>query len=69
VTEVTLPEKKYTLEMIGEALREMGVLVIVFVPLYELFEHEHPSWYIVLLLIFIGIGCLLTGIEVERRRA
>jgi hypothetical protein len=64
-----LSEKKYTLEMIGEALRESGVLVLVFVPLYELFEHDHPAWFIVGLLILIGIGLLLAGIEVERRRA
>ncbi|HTW30054.1 MAG TPA: hypothetical protein VMD76_00135 [Candidatus Sulfotelmatobacter sp.] len=64
-----MTDKKYTLEMIGEALRESGVLVLVFVPLYELFEHDRPSWYIVLVLIVIGIGLLLAGIEVERRRA
>jgi len=64
-----LSEKKYTLEMIGEALRESGILVLVFVPLYELFEHDHPVWYIVVLLIIVGIGLLLAGIEVERRRA
>lgn len=69
MTEVTLTDKKYTLEMIGEALRESGVLVLVFVPLYELFEHDRPSWYIVLVLIVIGVGLLLAGIEVERRRA
>jgi len=63
-----LSEKKYTLEMIGEALREAGVLVLVFVPLYELFEHDHPGWYIVGLLIFIGVSLLLAGIEIERRR-
>jgi hypothetical protein len=64
-----LPERKYTLEMIGEALREAGTLVIVFTPLYELFEHNKPSWYIVALIIVIGIGLLLAGIEVERNRA
>jgi len=55
--------------MIGEALREAGTLVIVFTPLYELFEHNKPSWYIVALIIVIGIGLLLAGIEVERNRA
>ena len=64
-----MTQKKYTLEMIGEALREAGTLVIVFTPLYELFEHDRPSWYIVLLIIVIGIGLLLAGIEAERRRA
>jgi len=64
-----LPEKKYTLEMIGEALREAGTLVIVFAPLYWLFEPHRPHWGIVLLLIILGIGLLITGIEAERRRA
>jgi hypothetical protein len=64
-----LPSKKYTLEMIGEALREAGTLLLVFTPLYELFERNPPAWYIVLAVIIIGIGLLLAGIEVERRRA
>ncbi len=64
-----MPNKKYTLEMIGETLREAGTLVIVFTPLYELFEHDRPAWFIVLMMIAVGIGLLLTGIEVERRRA
>lgn len=67
-TQVTLSNKKYTLEMIGEALREAGTLIIVFAPLYELFEHERPAWYIVILIVVIGIGLLLAGIEAERRR-
>lgn len=64
-----MPDKKYTLEMIGESLREAGTLVIVFTPLYELFEHDRPAWYIVLSGVAIGIGLLLAGIEIERRRA
>jgi putative effector of murein hydrolase len=63
-----LSEKKYTLEMIGEFLREAGTLVIVFVPLYELFEPVRHSWYIVVSIISIGMGLVLGGIEVERRR-
>jgi len=64
-----LHSKKFTLEMIGESLREAGTLVIVFTPLYELFEPKRPDWGIVLLVIVVGIGLLLAGIEVERRRA
>jgi hypothetical protein len=54
--------------MIGEALREAGTLIIVFAPLYELFEKERPSWGIVLMLMTLGIAFLISGIEVERRR-
>lgn len=61
--------KKFTNEMIGEALREAGTLVIVFTPLYELFEPKPPKWGIVVSVIVIGIGLLIAGIKVERRRA
>ena len=55
--------------MIGEALREAGTLLLVFTPLYEVFEHDRPKWYIFVLILLIGIGLLLGGIEIERRRA
>jgi hypothetical protein len=61
--------KKYTAEMIGDALREAGTLVIVFTPLYELFEPNTPKWGIVIGVMLVGIAFLLIGIEVERRRA
>ncbi len=63
-----MAEKKYTLEMVGETLREAGTLIIVFTPLYELFEPHPPQWQIVSLELLIGVAALLTGIEVERRR-
>jgi len=68
VTEVILAEKKYTLEMVGEMLREAGTLLIVFTPLYELFEPNPPPWQIVSGELIIGILAFLGGIEVERRR-
>jgi hypothetical protein len=64
-----LPQKKFTAEMIGDALRESGTLIIVFGPLYELFEPSKPSWYIFLGVMLVGIVFLFSGIEVERRRA
>ena len=68
MTEVILSEKKYTLEMVGEMLREAGTLIIVFTPLYELFEPHPPQWQIVSGELIIGVAALLAGIEVERRR-
>lgn len=64
-----MPEKKFTLEMVGEALREAGTLIVVFAPLYELFESHKPAWSIVLMVLILGIAFLIAGIEVERRRA
>jgi hypothetical protein len=69
VTEVILAEKKYTLEMVGEMLREAGTLIIVLAPLYQLFEPHTPQGQIVSGELIIGVAALLAGIEVERRRA
>ena len=54
--------------MVGEMLREAGTLIIVFTPLYELFEPHPPQWQIVSGELIIGVAALLAGIEVERRR-
>jgi hypothetical protein len=50
-------------------LREAGTLLIVFTPLYELFEPHPPRWGIVLAILVLGIAAFVVGIEVERRRA
>jgi hypothetical protein len=63
-----LAEKKYTDEMIGEALREAGTLVVVFAPLYVIFEKSEADWYTVVSALLVGIAMLMFGIEVERRR-
>lgn len=69
MTEVILAEKKYTLEMVGEMLREAGTLIIVFTPLYQLFEPHTPRWSIVIAILVLGITAFVVGIGVERRRA
>jgi hypothetical protein len=63
-----LAETKYTDEMIGEALREAGTLVLVFAPLYVIFEGSKASWVTLCLVLFVGIALLIFGIQVERRR-
>lgn len=68
MTEVILAEKKYTLEMVGEMLREAGTLIIVFTPLYQLFEPHTPSWGIVIAIAVFGVAAFVAGIRIERRR-
>ncbi len=64
-----LPEQhKYTAEMIGEALREAGTLVLVFAPLYVIFEGSQASWITLCLVLFVAIVLLVLGIQVERKR-
>ncbi|HEY6770251.1 MAG TPA: hypothetical protein VI386_36375 [Candidatus Sulfotelmatobacter sp.] len=62
-------EKKFTLEMMGEQFREAGTLLLVFTPRYELFEISRPKWSVVLGVLILGVGMLIAGIELERRRA
>ena len=52
----------------GEVLREAGTLVLVFAPLYEIFEPKPHSWIMLLALLVVGTVMLFTGIQVERRR-
>ena len=63
-----MSDKKYTDEMIGESLREAGTLVLVFAPLYVIFERSPASWITLGLTLLVGIAFLTFGIQVERRR-
>lgn len=54
--------------MIGEALREAGTLVLVFAPLYVIFEGSKARWGTLALVLVIGIELLFLGIIVERSR-
>lgn len=60
--------RKYTLEMVGEAFRDIGILVLVFVPLDAMFA-EHPlGWKMWSVSLAIGVAALAAGIGFERRR-
>ncbi len=63
-----MSEKKYTLEMVGEMFREAGTLIIVFAPLYQLFEPHTPRWSIVIAIVILGVAASVAGIKIERRR-
>jgi hypothetical protein len=63
-----LSEKKYTDEMIGDALREAGTLVLVFAPLYVIFEKSDAGWITLCSVLAVGIAFLIFGIQVERNR-
>ena len=54
--------------MIGDAMREAGMLLWVFTPLYEIFEPKPHSWIMLLALLGVGTALLVVGIQVERRR-
>ncbi len=59
-------EKKVTLEMLGEFLREVAVLVLVFVPL-DFFAHNLTAIRFIYAFVVSTI-LLVVGIAVERMR-
>jgi len=63
-----LPEKKAVSEMIGELLREMGVLLAVFVPLEVLFSGRSVATTIVIVGMVVSAVFLILGLAVERLR-
>jgi len=63
-----LEERRRFADMAAEAMREMGILVIVFAPLYKVFEKSGASWSAVAMALVFGITALFGGMEYERRR-
>lgn len=56
--------------MIGEALREMGVLMLVFIPLDHVFS-EHPvlpAWGVIVAAAGYGVGLFGLGLVIEETR-
>lgn len=54
----------------AEGLREIGILTIVFGPMYSVFETKDVGWMLVTDVVFWLIGGLIvfhSGVEVERR--
>ncbi len=54
-------------ELWGESVREIGVLVLVFVPLDLLISPgAHPNWKIILIFGVVGLTLIVLGVEIER---
>jgi len=62
-------EKKAVSEMIGEFLRESGVLLAVFVPLDALFSGKSLATTIVFVGMVVSAVFLVLGVTVERFRS
>lgn len=64
----TKGEKKSKAEMIGEGLRDCGILVVVFGFLDPMVQHETPSvgWTVVILSTMLGLFGV--GMAIERIR-
>lgn len=54
--------------LVGETLRELGMLVLVFAPLDSLFQRGGPPWTFVIRLIVLGLILVVLGIMIEAWR-
>jgi len=61
-----LSKKKRRAELRNEALRDIGMLAIVFAPLDAALS-EHPRWWTAILFFVFGIAFLALGIELDVR--
>ncbi len=56
--------KRY--ELLGETLREIGILILVFVPLDILLQpNAAPHWWIIVIFVGIGFILIVLGIWIE----
>ena len=60
--------KKSTPEMIADALREIGALAIVLVPVDMIFAQGPIPWSVIVYVLAIGLSLLIFGIIIERIR-
>ena len=61
----TLTKPKSRTQMVGEALREIGVLLLVFAPLETLFNPGVSSWWETAAMVALGLVAGLLGIALE----
>ena len=62
------PEKKSVEEMLGEALRDIGILVIVFFPLDQWVANKSMTWQWATGSALVSAGAITAGIILERTR-
>lgn len=53
-------------ELWGESVREIGILVLVFVPLDILISSGPPNWKNILTFAVVGLILIVLGVEIER---
>ena len=63
-----LARRKSRSEMIGEFLREVAVLLTVFVPLEALFNPDALRWWEILTIVAAASGVGYTGMRLEETR-
>lgn len=55
-------------EMAADALREIGILLVTFAPLYKMYENSAASVRGLMITLAIAIMAFVGGVELEQRR-
>ena len=64
----TMTENRSNEEMLGEVLREIGVLIVVFFPFDEWITFHALTWKFALLSVSLSAVCIIGGMWLERNR-
>jgi hypothetical protein len=64
----TMTENRSNEEMLGEVLREIGVLIVVFFPFDEWISFHALTWKFALLSVCLSAVCIIGGMWLERNR-
>ncbi len=63
-----MSEKQSNEEMLGEVLREIGVLIVVFFPFDEWITFHSLTWAFMLGSVSLSAACIASGMWLERKR-
>lgn len=56
---------RHRFELVGETLREMGLLLLVFVPLDAIFYQGEFKWPVIVALVILGVvGIIMVGVGI-----
>ncbi len=58
-------DRRKAFRLLGESLRDIGILILVFVPLDALFQHEPPGALTITLRMMVGLLFISLGIIIE----
>ena len=60
-------DKRKAQQLLGETIRDIGILVVVFGPLDAFFQEGHLSALPLVLIVAAGLLCIALGIMIEAK--
>ena len=60
-------DKRKAQRLLGETMRDIGILIFVFAPLDAFFQKERPGWLTLVFVVACGLLFISFGIMLEAR--